>query len=319
MKSPSISQELLLRTSARATRGQRAARTFAVAMVLFCGGARLHAQAPNPDLKAGDLSSKYSVDEGDPEASLPTAEQAMKNPLEMGYLMMDLIARAEAASQRGDHAAAVRYYRAVAKAVPDRAVSFSKLCRAYKELGEVGNAIQACKEALGKGGVTVEDHASFVRLMLAKEEALTQAELDEVEAVILHLEEQLASEQRLLPAQLRCELATRVEDAARLKACVSTMQKLAPADPRTFTYRWALALQERDSAVTRKLIEEGQRAGLPAQALAQMEQKSIALENHGFAWSRLLHDWRWLGVIACYGVFLIVLGLFRRPKLQAQP
>src|SRR4051812_45708366 len=83
-----------------------------------------------PDLeqvKRGDLSAIGAIDEEHPERSVPTPEQALKNPLEMGYLVMDLVARAEAASQRGDHAAAVRYYAAIAKAVPERSVSYTKM------------------------------------------------------------------------------------------------------------------------------------------------------------------------------------------------
>src|SRR5690349_6017232 len=87
-----------------------------------------------PAAPRADLNSKFSIDDAHPERSLPTPEQAMKNPIEMGYLMMDLIARAEAASQRGDHGVAVRYYSAVARAVPDRSISFSKLCTAYEAL-----------------------------------------------------------------------------------------------------------------------------------------------------------------------------------------
>jgi hypothetical protein len=83
---------------------------------------------------ANDLSKRHAIDEHDPEASVPTPEQAMRNPLEMGYLLMDLIARAEAATQRGDHAAAVRYHRAIVKAVPARALAHANLCRAQETL-----------------------------------------------------------------------------------------------------------------------------------------------------------------------------------------
>ena len=73
---------------------------------------------------AADLTAPRTIDENHPERSIPTPEQAMKNPLQMGYLLMDLIARGEAATEIGDHEAAIRYYRAIAKAVPERAVSF---------------------------------------------------------------------------------------------------------------------------------------------------------------------------------------------------
>ena len=41
------------------------------------------------------------------------------NPLEFGYFVQDLLAKAEIATKKQDHQAAIRYYRALAIGVPD--------------------------------------------------------------------------------------------------------------------------------------------------------------------------------------------------------
>src|SRR5262245_24065672 len=67
------------------------------------------------------LSKAFPIDADNPEARIPTAKQRDRNPLEYGYFLQDLIEGAEQARRAGDHAAVVGYYRAVVKAVPDRA------------------------------------------------------------------------------------------------------------------------------------------------------------------------------------------------------
>jgi hypothetical protein len=73
------------------------------------------------------LSMKYQIDHENPEASVPPAKERNANPLEMGYLLQDLLERAEQARKQNDYRAVVRYARAVVKAVPERAKSWSKL------------------------------------------------------------------------------------------------------------------------------------------------------------------------------------------------
>jgi hypothetical protein len=261
------------------------------------------------DVQANDLSRKFSIDEGDPENSVPTPEQAMKNPLEMGYLMMDMIARAEAASQRGDHAAAARYYRAVAKAVPERATSFSKLCTAYRELGDLQSAVDACREALGKGGVTVDDHVQFVRTSLRLAGPLSAARVEELEAIIAHLSEQLGADHagRVLAALLRCELATRLEDMERLQACTEDLTALAPADRRTIAFQYALALEQQDYQRAEQIVQAAEAAGVPARAVDEMVAHLEAARARRPKWERMFLDWRSLSALVlllafAYGV-----------------
>jgi hypothetical protein len=83
--------------------------------------------APAESTPSSDLST-IPIDDAHPDANIPSVEKQMENPLAFGYLLQDLLARAEKASQRGDHAAAARFYAAVAKGVPRRAYAFTKIC-----------------------------------------------------------------------------------------------------------------------------------------------------------------------------------------------
>jgi hypothetical protein len=69
----------------------------------------------------------FPIDDANPEAGVPTQVQANERPLDFGYYLQDLNERAERAVKRGDTDAAVRYYRAMAKAVPDSKIPVEKL------------------------------------------------------------------------------------------------------------------------------------------------------------------------------------------------
>ena len=79
---------------------------------------------------------------------------------------MDLSDRAEEAEKNQDWAKAVRYYEAIAKAVPDRAVAFSRQCRAYAEMKETSRAIDACRKATTLPGVKLEDFLRLASLLM---------------------------------------------------------------------------------------------------------------------------------------------------------
>jgi len=291
------------------------------AVLLFGPCAAAPAQADSPlaaPEAAQDLSTRFPIDAQDPEKSVPSPEEAMKNPLEMGYLMMDMIARAEAATQRGEHAAAVRYYKALAKAVPDRAVSYSKLCKTYEAMGQRKQALESCRVALGKGGVEVMDYARFVRLTLEQSEPLSDTQRGDLDAIVGHLETELAADAggRLTAAQLRCEIATKLEDTARLRECVQDLTVLDRVSPTTLTFRWALAMRERAFDDADTILEEARRAKLPAAGIVQMEEKLKEESRRPLAWIA--------GVLWALGgtVVASILGLFfwntrRKPRLGA--
>lgn len=263
------------------TMHHRAIQAAIAASLLGASLALAESPAPTAELVArNDLSERHAIDERNPEASVPTPEQAMKNPLEMGYLLMDLIARAEAAAQRGDHPAAVRYHRAIVKAVPERALAHANLCKAYEALGDRPHALASCKRALGLKGVQVEHYVRYARLVLAGEGELPPSDREDVAAIIAHLEKELAGqpEARLTAVHLSCELATRLDDAAGLERCTNQLVSAAPDDARTVTFQWALALAQQDLEAARDVVAHARSLGLPAAVLDDMESK-LALEQ----------------------------------------
>jgi tetratricopeptide (TPR) repeat protein len=302
------------------SRARRALIRSAIVVGLSGGSSVQHSHAqdtivPTADqVAAGDLATRFKVDEANPEGSVPSPEQALKSPLEMGYLMMDLIARAEAATQRGDHAAAIRYYKAVAKAVPDRAVSFAKLCRAHKELGQLDMAIEACRTALGKGGAHSEDHALFVRLLLRQPGELSAAHVADADAVIEHVHKEVAPNAGgvRLSTQLACELGARVEDEQRLAKCVSELSEVAPSDARTLTFRFALAMLRQDLGEADRVVAAARTAGLPQAALSSMVEKLASARTDSSLWRRTLSSWELLSAAAALLALGLVLVLARR-------
>jgi hypothetical protein len=133
---------------------------------------------------------QFVLNDADPEASVPPAVQRNANPLQFGYFLQDLLDRAAAATKQGDTAAAIRYQRAIAKAVPERALAFSRLCALYESTGQRQAAIKACRGAVDRAGVVVDDYVRYVRLLLGSSGALAQADAEEVRAVVAHLRSQ---------------------------------------------------------------------------------------------------------------------------------
>jgi tetratricopeptide (TPR) repeat protein len=219
-----------------------------------------------------------AIDDDEPERSVPTPEAAMKQPLQMGYLMMQFLERARAATDRGDHKRAVKYYRAIVKALPERATSHGMLCRSYEALGDMSSALEACRAALGKQGTTLDDNVRFVELTLRKEGNLEQREIEDVNAVIAHVEKELAADPTAAATiqQLHCSVATRTEDMGRLEACSAKLNQLSPKDPRSLAYAFALSLHRRDYVAADRMIARAERLGLPAQATERMRASVLS-------------------------------------------
>lgn len=198
----------------------------------------------------------------------------MKRPMEMGYMLMELSDRAELAKSKGDHAQAAKYYRAMARAVPDRAVSFSKACAAHEAASQWDEAAEMCRAALGRGGVKAEDYARFVRVTLRKPGPVASAELDDVEAVIGELRSRATTpEGKRVPVDLECELATRLEDKARTRACVGALKELGRDPVKTKVYEWSLAMMENDEKAARDVLVKAKAVGVTPAALASMQRE----------------------------------------------
>ncbi|HVZ31675.1 MAG TPA: hypothetical protein VG963_04570, partial [Polyangiaceae bacterium] len=243
-------------------------------------------------------------------------EQAMRRPLQMGYFVMLLVERGTAASERGDHYGALKYYRALAKAVPERSQAFKMLCKEYEVIGDFEHALENCKLVLGKSGVTVDDNARFVDLTLRKRGALPQSDIEDVEAVIAHLETQLGNSEEapIITNQLCCDLATRLEDVARLEECTKQLRTLAPKDPKTLAYSWALALKKRDFHEAKRIIHQAKRIGLPAPAIEKMERGLASEREHDHAASTWLRPWGFVGGSVMLFAAVLSAFLLRRKR-----
>jgi hypothetical protein len=177
---------------------------------------------------------RFLIDDHNPEASLPDEAQREAHPRALRQLQRELIGRGDAASQRGDHLAAARYYSALAQVVPAGSLPYARLCHALEVLGEREGAIDACADALARDGVTVDDFMHYVRLILGKPGALGPLDRRNVDAQIALLAG-LPGGGRAA-AQLQCELGTRVGDPALLGWCTSAQA----ADPLTRVYQTAV-------------------------------------------------------------------------------
>jgi hypothetical protein len=88
--------------------------------------------------------SPWEIDDHDPVESIPPPEKLHKDPLQFGYFVMDLSERADKATQRGDHAAAVKFWQALAKVTPDRSHAFARMCASYEAQGMLEKAAYSC-------------------------------------------------------------------------------------------------------------------------------------------------------------------------------
>lgn len=157
-----------------------------LSLVLGASGARAA-----DDLAGGDLATRWKVNEDDPRAGLPSIEERSQDPLEFAYLLQDLVARGERAFIRRDWKAAIKYYEALAHAVPDAGVSFNRLCVAYGELGLHAIAAGNCGRAVALPGARVIDHVRLIEHALKKPK-FTEQDRDDLEQSLRHLREHLA-------------------------------------------------------------------------------------------------------------------------------
>lgn len=255
----------------RAAGRGRSITSAAIAIVISTALAGQVAGAP-PEHKG-----RFVINDADPASSVPTPEERNARPLEFGNTLQDLIARAQAATGRADHRSAARYYVALAKAVPDRATAFSKLCESLEAAGERDRALQACGLALEREGVVANDYLRFARLTLARPGDLPPGDAEKVKSMIGHLTSQ--PDVRVFGFHIQCELALRVDDLGQLERCTAGLAADAPSDGKTIAFQWALAMKkgQRDEAL--RLIERAKAAGVKLDGILRMEQ---ATSRFGF-------------------------------------
>jgi tetratricopeptide (TPR) repeat protein len=254
------------------------------------------AQEPPANAHKGMLSD-WPVDDNDPEGSVPTDQKKNRNPLQFGYWLMDLAYKAAEATKKGNHEAATKYYKAMVKAVPDRSVSFTRLCESYEAAGDWKNAVETCSTALTRPGVTANDFQHYFTLALAKKGSLTGQEVEVLGTVVQHVRDDATV--RDLADDLDCQLAVRVEDVGLLQKCSDALAARAPNDPRTLSFQWALAVKRGNMTQAKTLLERARSTDMKPEGIAQMERGMASFEATR---RRKLYAWT-LGALA------IVVGL----------
>lgn len=255
---------------------------FGTATLLSVSPHRAHAESALPK----DHLSAFEIDDEDPESSVPSDEEANKKPLEFGYYIQDLAAKAEKAGQAGDHVAEARYYAALSKAAPAVAYAPSKLCSAYEAAGNIPKAIAACRTAITRRGSTAADYTHFVNVVLSSHDKLPALEEEELRLVINHL----AGESKVgdpIPSMLRCEVALRFGNTQALQACTAELATSAPTDPKTVSFQWALALQKHDRSAALQLIERARGVGMKPEGIAMMEAGTRKMTLRWLMWAAL--------------------------------
>jgi hypothetical protein len=299
---------------ARRSRGGRTAvaQPVVAAIVIVCAlVASPSTASAGTEKPKGDLSI-FQIDDADPESSVPDDLARAQQPLQFGYFIQDLTARAESATKRGDHAAAARYYEALAKTAPDVAIAPRRLCESLQAAGDLPNAVKACRTTLTKGGAVVADFARFVSLVLMQPDPLPVGEKSELDAVLEHLDGKadvgFASELSVL----HCEVALRFHDRPALEKCTRALGNLAPNDAKTVSFQWALAVERHDRGAALELIERAKTLGVGADGLATMTRATDAMRR------RRAVRWGLIGVGAVAGL-LVAAGAMRRRATAQRP
>ena len=209
------------------------------------------------------------IDPENPEASLPTtATMDSFNAVSFGYLIMELAARSEEAMKAKDYVHAEKYYRAMAKAVPDRSAAFSSLCDVQRKLGNLAGAIDSCRSAVSKEGTTIADHAALVHLLLEKSTVLPKEDRDEALELANHVVTQTPADKA--GYTLQCEVALKLEDWSLLQSCSDKLAKLAPDELQTVSYQWASAVAHHELAQAHELVERARALGMSEDGLARL-------------------------------------------------
>ncbi len=305
-----LSAVLLTLLHSLASRGRRRAARAGAGLVLTL------AVSFTPGFAWAGEPEAYPINDKDPASSVPRLDVANKNPIGFAYLVMELGGRAEKAVKANDLPQAIQYFKAIAKAVPDKAVAFSRLCELYEKQGKRAEAIVHCDIAINREGVTLTDYERLVRLVLAKPGKIEPPLIQKLDAVFAHLAK--AEGTRVAGALFQCQLAARLEDAVRLGACTKVLTTKLPNDPRAISYQWALALKQQDLARAEAAIERARAVHMPPAAIGAMLEATDAIRP---LWSRALQSWRkLLGVLlVAIAAGSLALLLLRRKEAAGAP
>jgi tetratricopeptide (TPR) repeat protein len=257
------------------------------------------------------LSKEFPIDPRDPVGSVPSLEKANKSPLEFGYFLQDLAAEANNAEKKGEFGAAAKYWAALAKAVPDVALSYRRACQNFEKIGDLANAIDHCAVVLRLEDVHLDDFLVLERLYLAKPD-FGPADVAAIEVLVKHLQESKENQDRarVAAAHVSCELGLRLEDKKRVQTCTAALSKVAPTDPRTLSFLWSYAMMRNDYRAARAAITALKKTSMPPPAIDKLEK---ATAEKDVWWRRPLTDWRY-GLPLAAGLVFVAVLLVRRQR-----
>lgn len=209
---------------------------------------------------------------------------ASGDPMALANLLQDLIARAEVAAKRGDHAAAARAWRSATRLVPERAYGFARLCDALEATGQRAQALVACRTAITRQDSTAGDYTHFVKLLVEKEGPLTPSDRRQIDLSLAALDEEPAA--ALIAARVRCNVAVHDHDVPALEACTGKLVAAEPDDVRTVSFQWVLALERGDrasAALLEKRVEALTPRRTPPAATSTKAQRFVRWAVGGLA------------------------------------
>lgn len=298
----------------------RAAVAATIAVAAFGGGtgiaraqevSAISATKDVPAIPHGQMS-KWPVKDDDPASAIPSEAERNADPLQFGYWIQDLIAKANLASKKGDHAQAAKLWEALAIAVPDRSVAFARACDEYEAMHEPDKAIDACGRALLRDGLTVADYTHFIRVVVDKPGPLSAKETAALAQVLDHMKADDAS--KALVPDLECQVGVRTSNEAQLKECTAALEATAPDDAKTISYEWALAIVQDRFGEARTLVERAKAKGVDGEGLEGMERTTR--DSSDRYWKRV-GAWTLAGVLALAALAFVARSLSsRRRTLQ---
>jgi tetratricopeptide (TPR) repeat protein len=277
--------------------------------------------AASQDVAGGQpFKSTFPIDDADPERSIPSPEEAAREPQQVGFLVMELSQRAERALQEGKPVKAARYFRAVGKAAPDRALPFRKACAAHKSAGELAKAVEMCRVASGLPDASLDDYVNLLDVAFAKPGKLTAAELRDIDRTIARLERELGKGgehgRGHNVAILKCQLAAHLGEAERLSACIEELRGLNAPPAQLLPYAWSLALSQGDLEQAETLKNQAIEAGVPQEKVDVMV-RDLALAREKAGGSVLAAAKRWWPGVALVVLALGALVVFQRRRRAA--
>jgi hypothetical protein len=268
--------------SRRRMRSRTGAAAVAVAVLLvgtlqavpaYADDAPAHPPSAQPSVaKPADDMKPWTIDDKYPEGNIPGEGLRNRNPIQFGYWLQDLSSRAVKASEQGDHEAAIKYFRALAKAVPDRSVAFSKLCIEYNAAGKPNEAIASCGAALLLPGVVLPDFSRYLYLVLAKPGRLSAQDLATLVSVVDHVRTDPNGGDKVAD-EMDCEIGVKMRDVPRLQQCTAALDALAPNSANTLTYKWSLAMVQGRYDDAEQLMKVAEASETKPQGLVRMEEE----------------------------------------------